>query len=190
MLFSRRRARATMGPARALFVVRAEGKKAAVGGRKSERKATSPEERSLEGRYLFRGGCERLDGTKGREGKEGAIFGEKEARTKAPWPGWHESQAGQVHARIGHNEANQPTSVHTIDNKPYIFLDAEVGRTVARTIFIASPRSRLFAPIDVCPVKPLGRKRRTATSCLFSANSRERDASNRAALRPDDSTDI
>lgn len=27
---------------------------------------------------------------------------------------------GQVHARIGHNEANQAASVHTIDNKPYI----------------------------------------------------------------------
>lgn len=27
----------------------------------------------------------------------------------------------RVHAQIGHNEPNQPTSVHTIDNKPYIF---------------------------------------------------------------------
>lgn len=26
-----------------------------------------------------------------------------------------------MHAQIGHNEPNQPTSVHTIDNKPYIF---------------------------------------------------------------------
>jgi len=26
-----------------------------------------------------------------------------------------------VHAQIGHNEPNQAASVHTIDNKPYIF---------------------------------------------------------------------
>lgn len=45
-----------------------------------------------------------------------------------------------MHARIDHNEANQPTSVHTIDNKPYIFLDDEVGRTVATTIFISVGR--------------------------------------------------
>lgn len=28
---------------------------------------------------------------------------------------------GDVHAQIGHNEPNQAASVHTIDNKPYIF---------------------------------------------------------------------
>lgn len=93
----------------------------------------------------------RRDGTRGREGKEEAIFGEKEARTKARWPGWHESQAGQVHARIGHNEANQPTSVHTIDNKPYIFLDGEVGRTVARTIFISVGRVASFQALCTHP---------------------------------------
>jgi len=43
-------------------------------------------------------------------------------------PRWHESYDGSrlltelgMHAQIGHNEPNQPTSVHTIDNKPYIF---------------------------------------------------------------------
>lgn len=25
-----------------------------------------------------------------------------------------------MHAQVGHNEPNQPTNVHTIDNKPYI----------------------------------------------------------------------
>lgn len=45
------------------------GRKKGRRGRKSERKATGPEERSLEGRYLFRGGCERRDGTAGRAGK-------------------------------------------------------------------------------------------------------------------------
>ncbi|EFN74677.1 hypothetical protein EAG_10204 [Camponotus floridanus] len=41
---------------------------------------------------------------------------------------WHKSYDGSslltelgMHAQIGHNEPNQPTSVHTIDNKPYIF---------------------------------------------------------------------
>lgn len=101
--------------------------------------------------WRLRGGATVRGEGKGREGKEEAIFGEKEARTKARWPGWHESQAGQVHARIGHNEANQPTSVHTIDNKPYIFLDGEVGRTVARTIFISVGRVASFQALCAHP---------------------------------------
>lgn len=44
--------------------------------------------------------------------------------------GWHESRAGQVHARIGHNEANQPAKcTHNRQQTVYY-----IGReTVAKT---------------------------------------------------------
>ena len=44
-----------------------------------------------------------------------------------------------MHARIGHNEPNQPLSVYTIDNKPYILVERRAPESrsrVARLIFI------------------------------------------------------
>lgn len=50
--------------------------------------------------------------------RRGTIF--EEERKEEGWMARVSCVPGQVHARIGHNEANQAASVHTIDNKPYI----------------------------------------------------------------------
>lgn len=81
---------------------------------------------------------------------------------------------GQVHARIGHNEPNQPTSVHTIDNKPYIFLRTVPGGPdrIARMIFILRKALARAKFVDAAT--------RPRKSHQLSSSSLEQSATNRA----------
>lgn len=67
-----------------------------------------------------------MDGEIKRRGRGETIF-EKERKEGR---GWHESRAGQVHARIGHNEANQPAKcTHNRQQTVYYIRRETVAKT-------------------------------------------------------------
>lgn len=83
-----------------------------------------------------------------------------------------------MHALIGHNEPNQATSVHTIDNKPYIS-ESKSRLFERRAIFI--PEQRKYVVAVAYASEREKRRHGRRVSCRFgAASSRKRPAKSRA----------